>query len=164
MISNFSWNIKTWLSRFLFPRRRKPTPLALTWAILSPLQAIVDDFAARAIVWRFTVQYNSQQAVLASMLNKLFDPTDLRIRVVTTGDLTPPVVIFQDNEFDPQPDFIYHDGEDVGNVIIYHQAELDALPDYIVYVPTSLTAEEPRIRGWINRYNLADKNYQIIYE
>jgi hypothetical protein len=164
MLKNYSWNIKSWLGRFLPGRRREESMLAFIWALLAPLQDVVDDFASRAVAWRFRVRYSSQQLVLVSLLNKLFDPVDRRIRVVTVGDLAPEVILYFDGEFDPIDDVVYHDGEPDEAPVVYHESELDGLADYIVYVPSGLSGEEDRILSWIGRYNLADKIFILEYE
>lgn len=163
MISDYSWNIGAWIPRRLPFKRR--TDITISWlkAQLAPLQEKADEFAAKCTDWDFRVKYNSQQKVLASLLNKLFDPTSKRIRVETVSDLIGAVVLFHDTEL-PEASVIYHDSEtEPVPVIINHDSETAAAVDFRVFVPTSLTGDEDRIRAWINQYKLADKQYEIIY-
>jgi hypothetical protein len=164
MIKNFDWNIKEWLGRFLDRKKRKSEPKALIWSLLAPMQDIVDEFAELALFWRRNTLYNSQQGVLQALLNNIFDNTDRRIRVVTLGDLFPDIIIYHDLEVEPEEVILEFDSENTEGPIIYHYSESDGLPDYIVFVPTALSGEEDRIKGYVNRYNLADKTFLIEYE
>jgi hypothetical protein len=164
VIKNYNWNIRQWLGRFLERGRRGEQMVAFIWSLLAPLQDIADDFAAKAHFWRSNVIYNSQQGVLQSALNSLFDATDRRIRVVTLGDLFPDITLYYDNELEPREVIVSFDGEDFEAPVIYHDSETDGQADYIVFVPTELSALEAQIVAYVNRYNLADKTFLIEYE
>jgi hypothetical protein len=166
MIRNYTWNIKSWLARYLPFRRRTEEPLALQWVFLAPLQDLADELADKAVVLDFQIKYSSQQKVLEGLLNRLFDPANNRIKVQTISDLVPDVVLYFDNELEPFPQVLYFDGETMAfdAPILYHDSEEEAMADYRVIVPASLSGDEAKLRAWINRYNLADKNYIIEYE
>jgi hypothetical protein len=163
MLQNYNWNINNWLNKILGRLWRRPQPLALLKSLLVPMQDLANELSGRSITWRFQVLYSSQQLALQSMLNKLFDPTLSRIRIVTVADLVPDTNIYHDSEFDPAQALIYHDSELDIAPIIYHDSE-DLAADYLVYVPTSLSASNAQIDAWISRYNIATKLYTIIYE
>ncbi|MCO5253347.1 MAG: hypothetical protein M9892_03160 [Bacteroidetes bacterium] len=166
MIRSYAWNLKNWLWRYLPSRRRREDVVALHYVFLAPQQQLADDLANRSADWDFRIKYSSQQGVLASLLNRLFDPVEKRIKVQTIADLAPEVVIYHDGEVDPLPQVLYHDGEneDYNSPILYHDSETDGFPDYRVVVPAALSGEEDRIRAWVARYNLADKIFVVEYE
>ena len=164
MIRSYAWNLKNWLWRYLPARRRREDVVALHYALLAPQQQVVTEFANKAAVLDFRIKYSSQQEVLKSLLNKLFDPAEKRIKVQTIGDLAPEVVVYFDAEVELLPQVLYFDNEVDNAPVLYHDSETDGFADYRVVIPSALSAEEAWIRAWVARYNLADKIFVIKYE
>ncbi len=163
MITDYSWNIENWVPRRLPFKRRTTITIAWLVALLTGVQTVANEFAFKCQEWDFRVMYNSQQKVLASLLNKLFDTAAKRIRVETIADLFEPVIMYYKSEL-PETPVIYYKSEGMPNPpIIYYKSEIAAQLDFRVFVPTSLSGIEEQIRSWINRYNLADKQYEIVY-
>ena len=163
MISDYAWNIENWIPKRLPLKRRTAITIAWLKACLSGVQSLAYQFNVKCQEWDFRVKYNSQQKVLASLLNKLFDPTSKRIRVETISDLTHPVVLYFDSEI-PEASDIYFDSEtDPEDDILTFISEDAAQKDFRVFVPTALSSSEEQIKAWIRRYILADKQYEIIY-
>jgi hypothetical protein len=163
MIDSYSWNIGNWILRRLPNKRR--TVINTSWlkALLFPLQEVSNDFSARCQDWDFRIKYNSQQKVLSYLLNQLFDPTLARIRVVTTSDITPPTIIYDDQE-NPDAPILYDDAESLIHIVLYDEDEVDSNYDFKVIVPAALSSNEARIKAWVERYRLGSKRFTIIYE
>lgn len=163
MIGNYSWNIANWVPRMLPLKRRTEFTIAWLVACLSGVQVLVNDFSTKCQEWDFRVLYNSQQKVLSALLNKLFDATSKRIRVETIADIIPPMIVYHDSEL-PEAPVVYFDSESAPmDVIINHDSESASALDFRVFVPSALSGLEEQIKAWINRYVLADKQYEIIY-
>lgn len=163
MISSYSWNIENWITRYLRKKRRTTINIAWIKTLLSPLQEKADEFAAKTIDFDFRIKYNSQQKVLESLLNTLFDPSLKRIRIVTTTDIMPPVIIYDDTE-NPDHAIIYDESEAIDGPILYDQDEIDANYDFRIMAPAALSGQESKILAWVERYRIGSKKYTIIYE
>lgn len=163
MITDYSWDIESWINRRLHKKRRTVKHIAWLNALLSPLQTIANEFSSKCQEWDFRIKYSSQQKVLASLLNKIFDPSLARIRVVTITDLMPPVILYDDIE-NPDHPIVYDEDEGIQGPILYDEDEMDSAYDFKVIVPASLSGSENRIRAWVERYRIGSKNYTIIYE
>lgn len=161
---NYAWNIRNWLGRIIGRRRNSEEFLSFAFCLLKPVQDLADELASESVRWRRNILYSSQQGVLQSLLNQIFDPTEKRIKVVTIADLVPDVIIYHDGEVEPIEQLLYFDVESESSPIVYQDGETDGLADYKIIVPVLLNSEESKIVFWVNRYNLADKKYQIEYE
>lgn len=156
---NFNFNISSWINKIL-PLQRKTT-VNISWlnALLTPLKTAQTDLETLYADLDFKVKFTAQQRVLASLLNKLFDPTDKRIRIATISDLLPEVLVYFDNE-SPDGHLLYFDSESADGPFINFDSEENEY-DFIVYVPTALTADEEKIKAWVRLYS--SKPFQIIY-
>ncbi len=132
-------------------------------ALLIPFLTLYNEFVATSIALDFRIKYSSQQKVLASLLNKLFDPSQNRIRVQTDSDELIDVVTYYESEGEP-PIFTYYESEGKPPLYTYYGTEYDTNGGFTVYVPVSLAGNEAAIRAWVNYYKYASTKFKIVYE
>jgi hypothetical protein len=160
----YSWNIRLWIEKTLPWFMAMPTRIAWLYVLLKPLENIHARFTSLNTDLDLKVKYSSQQLLFAAVLNKIFDNGLKRIRVQTDSDSLPVIYVkFKAEDVVPQL-YSYLKSEAKPVKYIYNKSEYDNTAGFTVYVPNSLSGIEPRIRGWIDYYKLAEKTYTIIYE
>lgn len=160
---NYSWDIREWIERFDWRLKAMAVHIAWIYALLKPIKDKHDELLLVNADIDLKVRYNSQQKVFAALLNKLFDDTLQRIRVVTGIDSHTPYYIYSVAD-GATPRFLYSEA-DAGEPATYlYPKPSGAVASFKVYAPASLAADETRLKAWIDYYKLADKTYVIIYE
>lgn len=165
---NYTWDLISWLKLVVPPLRRQPKRLALLQVFLGWLPNIHTQFLAEKDRISWLSQFNSQQAVLASLLNDLFDATLRRINIVTGSDSRTP--FYTRNGTETIPGYVKsytRNGTEAlaGHIKVYtiNSSELNSITDFIVNVPSALSTNEAAITAWVNYYKFAGKKFKIVY-
>lgn len=126
---------------------RKVRIIAFLDALISPVVTLGGGFGFFRESIEQELQITPQVRILRYWLNRLFDPADQRIRVLSATD-TVPFFIFREDENRPVylPQFIS------GSSI-----------DFIVELPRSIRMLESQVRGFVDKYKLPTKRYRILY-
>lgn len=159
----YTWNIRFWVERILPSFLRKPIQIAWIYSLLKPLDDLNQDFLDKVLFLDRKSKFNSQQMKFAHVLNDVFDSSSRRIRVETVSKSVQATYIFLSSE-NETPEYVFLASEGQTPLYLRTKQELDELKGFVVYVPSSLSSEEARLKSWINYYKLADKTYKIIYE
>lgn len=149
------------LVRQLVPTHRRQ-PVRLWWlrALVGPLVALYDDFAAWRTDIRFRINLTSQVRVLEGYLNLKYDPTG-SIRIVSFDDGLLWVGLESEGDnyhprvgLESEPDYLV--GIPLENEIRDSLGDVD----FVVYIPAEVDAE--LIVAEIERYRLAGMTYKIV--
>lgn len=159
---SYTWNIRSYIERNLPIKRRQEKFIAWLYSLLSPLEYLAGDYFVLKRNIDFKTKYNSQQKVLESLLNQLFDSTLNRITVDTYSDAYAPQFMYYKTE-GTNPKFQYFRTESVPADYIRFRAESVNLRLFNVNVPSALSTEEVAIKSWLDTLKLAGTRYEIVY-
>lgn len=107
-------------------------------------------------------QYSSEQLVLQTLLNNLFDSTLQRIIIETTSDIKPLYYSFNSGEpFNFQ--YSYFGAEAKPPMYGYFGAELANAYNFEVRIPSAIdtVANRNKIAAWVNYYRLSSLTFII---
>lgn len=126
---------------------RKSKMVAFVSALISPVVTNYNQFLSFKSTVEFDLKVTGQVRVLRYYLNQRFDLGNDRI-TITDGNTNETLFIFLESENQPVylPQFI------TGSNI-----------DFTVRVPAEYQGLDPQIKGFIDKYKLAGKRYEIIY-
>lgn len=162
-MKSFNWNIPQWLSKYRRSLQANGILRSYVLVLLKPIEQLHQQLLDLKADFDLRMRYNSQQMAYAAVLNKIFDPIQKRIRVITGSDALPELYTYFHGETATTL-YTYFDSEVSTPIYTYFDYENDNDGLIIVFAPLSLQPDEARLRGWIQYYKLADKKYQIIYE
>lgn len=149
----YSWNIPKWVAMYLPYILRAPNRIGLAISLLSGIQFFYTQFNVfRAFVY-LRIKYNSQQIVLAYLLNKVFESTSIRVN--TLSDASAVVYAFGDTiplGYELQYSKI--------SAPVYAADGAPRLQGEII-APASLISKEGELKAWVDYVVFADKNYTI---
>lgn len=161
----YNWIVRVWVQQYISFIIRKPKMAALMYSYVKPVEALHTDFMAKKLEIDRLIKYNSQQKLLASLLNDLFDSTLRRITVVTNDDLIEHTYISRRAEtVDPlERVYAYRRSEPPAQkVFVYRRNETDAYADFAVNVPAALLPTiQAALRSRVDYYKTAGKTYKI---
>jgi hypothetical protein len=156
---NYSLNIPKLVNDYLRPIFSKPVTTAWLNALLYPLIQKHDDFLAFKAQMDAEVTITCQVNRLRQALrDKFLDDT---IEIIHPGDYLANAYIYLSAE--PRPDeYDYLLSEDHTPVEYdYLQGEYDAEVDYIVRIPSTLSAMYEAIYAFVNRYNFTGRRFAV---
>ena len=161
----YTWNILAWVRKYGPVNVFHSEVIDLLSALLQPVVTLYDAFIVFSEEIDRKSKYSSQQGVLRSLLNDLFDVTERRIRIVTLSDAIDEIYINYKAETLDEEVYIFKKTEVAeDDTFVFTKEELKGINGFEVYVPSSLQSKEGELRSWIEYYRLADKEYNIIYE
>lgn len=126
---------------------RKPKMLSFANALISPVVYIYNQFLAFKSAAEMDLKVTGQVRVLQYYLNQKFDLGNDRIEV-TDGDSNETLFIFLESENQP---------------VFLPQFLTGSNFDFRVRVPFELQGLESQIIGFVERYKLASKRFEIHY-
>jgi hypothetical protein len=127
---------------------RKAQQLAWLNALLEPARWLHTQFINWSNATRYDLRITGQVRSLEFHLNRIFDPSTQHIYIT---DAAAGTVVFMYLESENQPVFlpIFISG---------------IQSDFIVHCPNNLTPFEIQLRGFLDKYKLPSKHYEIIYD
>lgn len=146
------------------PEQRTTKILAYFDSLASPLSTTWSQFVAFRNNINYKVAHNCQVARIEKVLNDRFDPGYHTIYLLNSGGLEliyfSPAIVLDEVYFAP--------ATEAGLEVYFADASLYEGYlgyDFIVMVPAGLISEsdEKEMRGLLNYYKLAGKNYRILY-
>jgi len=163
---NYNWDIVKWI-KLVLGSLWKPNRALLIKCLLQPIIRMYNEFIILIDDINNRTRYNSSQKALTSLLNKLFDPTLKRIYIDTVADeyqvYYQPIIGESLGDMVPLYQPIIADTDTPAPLYQLNIAEYILIVDFIVYVPTSLAAQEGNIKAWVNYYRFASLTFKIIY-
>lgn len=127
---------------------RKPSQLAWLNVLLAPVKVLHQRFLMYATDARFHIKITGQKRILQFHLNRVFDPISNLI-YITDSDSATTVFVFLESENRPiyLPTFIS-----------------GTATDFVVHLPNNLESQETAIRGFLNKYKLVTKYYELRFD
>lgn len=157
---NFTLQVKKLTPWFL----QKDKMLAWLKELVSPIKNLHAQFLLERQNTNYFLMQNSQTIVLESLLNDYFNATGIWIQ--NSANLIPDNFIYTKLE-NASPLFAFQIGEPIlpphAQVYLYQTLEYALFTHFIVWVPNTLVFSEDEMKGLVNKYKLADKNYVIQY-
>jgi len=156
---NYSLNIPKLIGDYLRPLFNKPVTTAWLNALLSPVVQKHSDFLTFKAQMDADVTITCQVNRLRQALRDKF--ADDTIDIIHPGDYLARAFIYLSTE--PSPDeYDYLESEDHEPAEYdYLAGEYDAEVDYIVRIPSSLTAMYEAIFAFVSRYNFTSRRFAI---
>ncbi|KAB2918675.1 MAG: hypothetical protein F9K23_00630 [Bacteroidetes bacterium] len=158
----YLWNIRDWIERVLPYFLRDAKNIAWLYVLLNPVETLHGFFLSTAGELDYKLKYNSQQKVLAALLNNVFDDTLRRIYIVTNSDGSPVYYLYKIVEGEP-PLYVYKTSESASPRYVYTIPEQIVSGQFTVYVPAALSVSESLIIARVNYYKLAGTTFTIKY-
>ncbi len=164
---NYNWNIRIWLEQYIPLQMRKPVRIALSYALIAPVQVAWDRFIVKKTAIDFDTMFSGETICVEEKLNILFDPVLKRIQIATNDDAETHYYIYNHNETIEEAKKVYvykHDEaiDDSLKIYIYGHSEILNPYDFTVYVPNEVYTPIPvNIKQEIEKYRFAGKRYQI---
>lgn len=171
---NYNWDIVKWIKLVLGSLWATNRALLIK-CLLAPILRMyndplyptaTDNFIALMDDINNRTRYNSSTKALTALLNKLFDPILNGIYIETVSDDTTiyyqPLSAETPVGYDRMTQVNIADGITTGIYYEINIAEFVTIVDFIVYVPASLTAQQPNITAWVNYYRFASLTFKII--
>lgn len=140
---------------------RKPRFTALLLACVSGVQYVYTKF----IGFKFNVEYDltitPQVCFLEKLLNDYFD-YDLRRIFIRDPYTRPPLVLYKKSE---NIELVLKKKSEAGQVVLYAGFDQHiSTDDFLIVLPTGLTADFAAMAALVKKYCLPAKNFSIIYE
>jgi hypothetical protein len=161
----YKYDLRKLVRRLTPPRWRNTFNLNWYETLLSGVNYSQDRFNAFKDQALIELSYNGQTVYLEKMLNDRFDSFLRRIIIQHEEDLS----VFWYLEGEGQVErYLYTESETGGTTTyLYNEGEnTSGLPDgvdFIVKAPIGLASLEVRMKSEINKYRLAGKQYEIIF-
>lgn len=155
----FEVNWATVVNWLMPPVLRTAFNLNFLTALLSPFQALYNQFKIYRDDNIYTLNHNSQVCYLEGALNDAFDIDQRRIRIDDAGGEN---VTLLNLDADEQPLMIDDDG--TGYFITHNDSAYNGGSwDFIVVIPYVMSSSELyRLKALVNYYKLAGKRYDVI--
>jgi len=146
---NYILNLNKWV-RLILPFILKTTN-RLIWfdCILNPFKSILNEFESFRNEIDLKTQYSCEQLSLQTLLNNLFDPLLMRIRIQTNTDIEPAHYLNDESLFYGDEGLYFPSG--VGK----HNFEV--LIPGVINTPENLV----KITAWVNYYKFSGLNFII---
>ena len=108
----YGFNSDKFVNSYLPAVLRLTNRVKLFQSFLKPVENLVADFNSFRQEIIFKTKYSCQQKSLTALLNKKFDDTHSRIRIVTASDIKPIWYSYNSNEINPNPAFSFNQIKD----------------------------------------------------
>lgn len=142
---------------------RKPIFLAYIKAALAPLQENNTEFAAIVGALWAKLSYTGQHLVLEEYLNDTYDDSLRRIFIDENDLVSTSIDIYKQGENDPSPTSIYKQPEtNPAPFSMYKQGEGQGGDNFTINIPAAISFNEATLRGNVDFYVIAGKNYNIV--
>lgn len=160
MIFNVDWNKLG--SRITAPVHRKPRYLALLNLLFYPVKQVHESFLNYVALKRIEMSYTGQTMLMERFLNDQFDVNLRRIRVVHVADNSGQIYLYFESE-GQLPSYLYFESEAKPPIYLYFEGtESGTITfNFLVKIPTELTAQTEQIRGAVRRYKVAGPTYDV---
>jgi len=103
---------------------------------------------------------SGQVVYLEHILNYYFDDVNQGIYITDSTTVEEPTILYNENEGNEKT-YLYNDAENDYETYLFNKTELQAWPNFVVNIPSTVTFNEQQLRALVNRFKLAGKNYII---
>lgn len=146
------------------PTYRGPIMRSVMLAVMAPLQWVYERFLEFQVYVEIESRINSQTAILEWAINKKFDPTEKRLKIIHSE----PVYQYAYNDDETGPIiYLVDDSETFNNEYIYSDGE-ESIPidgDFLVKIPQfpSMFSDDSRdqLEAYIKKYKFSGKSFEI---
>jgi len=125
-----------------------------------PLRRILQEYYEYRKLNDLLIHMSGQVVYLEHILNYYFDDVNQGIYITDSTTVEEPTILYNENEGNEKT-YLYNDAENDYETYLFNKTELQAWPNFVVNIPSTVTFNEQQLRALVNRFKLAGKNYII---
>jgi hypothetical protein len=154
-------DIYGYLIQYLPIRKRLLKIIALCKIIIKPIVMLRDDF----LIYKQTIDeklsHNFQVIYLERILNLKFNGGKPGIYITSGNELDEFYLYNNDDNADDV--YLFNASEYSIPAYLYNNSEYEALVNFIINVPSTITNKDDQIKAWVRFYNMAGITFVINY-